>query len=321
MPSLSQDLDTLLDARTTGRDDFQRALAFKTKKVVSVISIVCPENLDEIDHWVVFRINKPVLMKKNDFERIEDIVRIFLPMPASLGTQYSQTYNGKSIGPAGAAAAANADALAGGVLNGDIKTIISTIGNTTLDSLVGSAAWYAHAGVQEGLAAGFGAALGLGKSSLTQLLATAAGAAAGQTYEGVVAGKGIARNPYMAVMYESPGLREHTFSWKFTPKSEKESKLIQEIITRFKYHSSPGVNSSYNQFIDYPEQFDIDFHYDKYLYNIGPSVCTAFEVDYHDGQPLYFDIGKDKAPVSITMKATFKEVAIITKNEIIEQRR
>jgi hypothetical protein len=126
----------------------------------------------------------------------------------------------------------------------------------------------------------------------------------------------------MALIYESPALREQSFSWKFVPKSEKETKTIQEIISRFKYHSSPGINSSFDQFIDYPEQFDIDFHYDKYLYNIGPSVCTQFEVDYHDGgQPLYFDIDKDKAPVAITMKATFKEVSIITKNEIIEQRR
>jgi hypothetical protein len=70
--------------------------------------------------------------------------------------------------------------------------------------------------------------------------------------------------------------------------------------------------------LDYPEQFDIDFNHGKHLYNIGPSVLTSFNVQYHaEGRPLYYDISAtEKAPVSVNISATFQEVAIVTKETI-----
>ena len=85
------------------------------------------------------------------------------------------------------------------------------------------------------------------------------------------------------------------------------------------------MNGKNTHYFDYPNLFDVDFHYDKYLYNMGPSVCNSIDVQYHaEGQPLYFDVPKElgenevgeKAPVSINLTMNLTEIFVITKEGI-----
>ncbi len=87
--------------------------------------------------------------------------------------------------------------------------------------------------------------------------------------------------------------------------------------------SAPSMNGKNPHFFNYPNLFDIDFHYPQYLFNMGPSVCTSIDVQYHaEGQPLYFDIAdKIKAPVSVSLSLNLTEMFVITKEGIEDQGR
>ena len=131
-------------------------------------------------------------------------------------------------------------------------------------------------------------------------------------------GAGIAVNPYMAMIYESPSLRTHQFNWKLVAKNFDESMKIREIIYLFKFHSAPEIPSTTGMggLLKYPQQFDVDVHHEAFLYNIGPSVLTGMEVDYHPDGILYHASGGLKLPVSVGLSLTVQEVSIVTKTEI-----
>ena len=93
--------------------------------------------------------------------------------------------------------------------------------------------------------------------------------------------------------------------------------------TWFKYHAAPGRSSlgdvaGQSVFLTYPEQFDIDFHHNEFLYNIAPSVLKGFSVNYHpDGTQYHASPdGTAKAPVAVQIEMQLQEVAIITKENI-----
>jgi uncharacterized protein YcfJ len=259
-------------------------------------------------------------------------------MPANLGTQYTQSYNSESIGLfgqiGGAVGKDIADAI-GGDFRG-IKSIVDKIKGLNAKDFAGAAVYVGSQVAEEAAPVIGGAIGGVIGGPVGAFIAGAGSAAAGQFLKGAVAGNGIARNPYMAVLYDSPQFRTHQFSWKFLARSFRETESLREIIYAFKYYSAPGITANNPHFFTYPHQFDIDFHYDKYLFNIAPSVLTSFDVTYHsEGQPLYYDIlgeeedeilsdgrrRREKAPVSITISATFQEVSILTKDTINKQNR
>lgn len=292
------------------------------------LSYSFPNDIVELEHWMCFRINKPQLMKKDDFEITSDIARIFLPLPAQLATGYNQGYSSESLGPIGKEAAELGEAFKTGGIESGLKSVKDKFsGLLTEEGLkkAASTGLYYTTAAAEG---GGGAIAGL--VSKIPVVGVAIGATLAPAAKGAMAGGGLARNPYMALIYEAPNLREHQFSWKFIAKDYNESIAILDIIKLFKYHSAPQRGSGLTEhFFDYPDQFDIDFHYDANLYNIGPSVLKSMDVNYHaEGQPLYFSIddatedGENlKIPVSIQLNVTFQEVAIVTRDEINEYNR
>ena len=75
-------------------------------------------------------------------------------------------------------------------------------------------------------------------------------------------------------------------------------------------------------FLEYPEQFDIDFRFGKNLFDIGQSVLTQFSVNYHgQGTPVYYDVDGEKFPGSVNIDMSFTEVAALTKKQIVEKNR
>ena len=75
-----------------------------------------PLNIEELDHWMVFKINSPVFGRKDDFAKKSSKALIYLPMPMNLGTQYSHSYNAEGLGLAGQKGAdMGADFATGGI--------------------------------------------------------------------------------------------------------------------------------------------------------------------------------------------------------------
>tara|TARA_R110000851_G_scaffold111371_2_gene234637 strand:+ start:274 stop:1158 length:885 start_codon:yes stop_codon:yes gene_type:complete len=272
------------------KDAFQRSVQpgqQNTKKILKF-----PFNLDETDHWVVFNAAKPKLFKAEEFSKKEILTKIFLPMPANIGTTYDQRYNTEAIGIKGSLGAG-----ASGILSsGSVSSIVNQMKTITKGDVADATNTLAFEFVE-------------GASNIGGL---------GNAFKGAVAAQGISKNPYMAVMYDQPNIRSHQFQWKLIARNERDSLVLTDIVRAFKWYSSPGVNQKNPHFLDYPEQFDIDFRHDKHVHNIGPSVLTSLNVQYHaEGKPLYYNVtATEKAPVSINITAAFQEVTIVTKQTI-----
>lgn len=294
---------------------------------------IYPQNLDEIDHWMSIRVHKHQFRPEGDREIESAICGIFLPLPANLQTQYDHTYNVEGVGPAGTAigkaaiGAINKMGSTASIKEG-LKVAIDSVSGKGLSQ---ATQYYALEALREN-ATDIGAGIGglLGGGAIGGVAGGIAGAIAESSVKAALAEAGIAKNPFMATMYDSPSMRAHTFEWKMIPRNYKESKTLFQIIGALKYFSAPGLTR--NVFFSYPEQFDIDFHYGKTLFNIGPSVCTSISVNYHsEGRPLYFDVSDPEAaadeaqtlkyPVSVTLSANFQEVRLVTKETIKDYNR
>ena len=276
-----------------------------------------PGDVEQLDHWCAVRIFKQQLMRRSDTPIKNDIARVFLPMPQQLSTGYNHGYNAESLGPIGAAAAD----LTGAGMTGGIEGMSEKIkGLMSTEAAKGAAAGAGYYLSQAAESGGLGIA---GVASKVPLVGGVIGAAAGSAVKGAMAGAGIARNPFMALLYDAPAMREHTFSWKLVARNYAESNTIYNIVKLFKYHAAPGRSSlgdvaGQSVFLTYPEQFDIDFHHNEFLYNIAPSVLKGFSVNYHpDGTQYHVSPnGTEKAPVAVQIEMQLQEVAIITKEDI-----
>ena len=116
-------------------------------------------------------------------------------------------------------------------------------------------------------------------------------------------------NPNMELLFSGPSLRQFKFSFKFTPRFQKEGDEVRMIIKAFKKNMSPKGGSG--MFLKTPNIFQI-----KYLGNGGNDhrflnkfkLCalTSMNVNYSaDGVHATYH---DETPVSMTMDLSFQEL-------------
>jgi hypothetical protein len=220
---------------------------------------------------------------------------IRLPLPSNLSTDYHPTYSTPDL-----------NAAAGMALKPFDRAIY---GNKDIPGQAAAGGAFAAAGVAAVAASASGtmAAAGAAASALG-----IGGDAIGAALK--VAG-GIAMNPHKIVLFTGVDFRDHTFSWKLSPRNRGESDAIRQIIEMFTYYSHPEFVAG-GLFFKYPEFFQIKFYRDSYLFKLRPSVCTNIKVDYHSqGVAAYVRETGDPtpAPVEISFSVTFKETEIISK--------
>ena len=287
--------------------------------------IVFPEKLITTDQWVSFRILQDHKLRREEAAKEETLRTIFLPLPMQLQTGYNASYNNESMGAIGSYGAGVGEMfrnasdlgdLSSKVLN-EIKTANpEKIRKHVQDSLLNIGAEV----IQSEVAATVGGFLGGGVTG------GIIGYGASEFIKSAMGGAGIARNPHLALLFAGTDFRTHSFNYKFIPKNKNETDLLADLIFVFKYHQAPGLRNS-DHFFDYPQQFDIDFSYPNYLFNVGTSVLTNFSIDYHaEGTPAYFesttpDTPYDRAPFAVSISMQFQEVSITTKDTILRQNR
>jgi hypothetical protein len=126
---------------------------------------------------------------------------------------------------------------------------------------------------------------------------------------------GVATNPFRAVFFQNPELRTHSFSYTLSPQNSDESNTIRNIIKEFKTAMLPRFSDGSKTFFTYPKVFEIEFRFDDYLFEIGTSVLTSFDVSYHaENTPSYFDI--TKAPTAVKIAMSFQETNILTAGDV-----
>jgi hypothetical protein len=135
------------------------------------------------------------------------------------------------------------------------------------------------------------------------------------------ASSGTALNPFKETVFESVDFRSFAFKYKFFPKSKKESQDIKNIIYLFKLHMHPDLSQPNKLFFIYPSEFQITYYYENgpnpYFHKFRPCALESMEVNYGGEQFASF---KDGTPVEINLSLTFRELEIITKGMIAENK-
>jgi len=233
-----------------------------------------PQNVESLNYWVAFRIAKDNKFRRDRVSKRQTEATIVLPMPENIQTGYNAQYANPGIGPFGAAGAALGENIAIGQDVG--ASLSSALTNQTLEDL--------KSNLKSGLTNIFA---GVASSELSALAGgliggapgLAIGAGVGGAVQGALAGAGVALNPGLATLFEGTNFRTHSFNYKFIPRNEKEQEDLRFIVKQFKRAMSPELISE-DHFFRYPNQFDIDFHFPKFYFDIGASVLTGFDVNY-----------------------------------------
>ena len=119
-------------------------------------------------------------------------------------------------------------------------------------------------------------------------------------------------NPNMELLFNSPSLRNFTFSFKMTPRSADESEEIKSIIRFFKRGMAPKAEGN-GLFLKTPNVFELRYRQGNnehsFLHRFKQCFLTNISVNY-TGDGVYSTYN-DGTPVSMIMTLMFKELAPI----------
>ena len=281
-------------------------------------NIMFPHDLDD-QHYMTFRVVESVRGKAAVPTKRVKKRSIILPVPGNLVAKYASDWENAEMGAIGALASGK---FSIGDLQGagdDVKQAFSEMGSSLMNDMSGSS------GAMKGVAAAGVVVAGasLAAKFLPGSLGTAVGAVAGAVGGAAIA-KGMMKqsefaiNPHMAVLFKGIGFKEHSFNFKFIPRTVNESEDIQELCRIFRYHMLPGYKFGGLAFT-YPDEFQIIFsdHLSPYLFDIGNCVLKSFDVTYNgSGVPSY---SKDGAPMEIDISLGFQEINIETRDTSTKQ--
>jgi len=171
-------------------------------------------------------------------------------------------------------------------------------------------------------AAGAGAAGLLAKSKALRAIGVAGlvSAVAGDEVESAIsAGSGVAVNPVEAAIFKGVPLRSHNFSWRLSPRNQKEETALREIIHTIKLHMHPefsGFGEGGNFGFSYPDVAHITYE-GSTMENpprFKPAVIQDFKVDYSEGgSPAFYK--KTGNPVTYNLSMQLMEIDIITRDD------
>ena len=130
-------------------------------------------------------------------------------------------------------------------------------------------------------------------------------------------------NPNMELLFDGPTLRNFRFSFKMTPRSEKEAEQCKLIIRTFKMNMAPKVTGSgANLFLNTPNVFELryksGFKNHPFLHKFKQCFLTDISVNY-TAEGVYATY-ENKEPISMTMDLTFKELEPIYDNDYFDER-
>ena len=125
-------------------------------------------------------------------------------------------------------------------------------------------------------------------------------------------------NPNMELIFNSPQLRDFSFTWKMSPRSEAESIVIKKIIRMFKQSMAPQKTEA-ELFLRAPNTYKLQFIHaatrkeHDFLPLIKECAMTGFNVNYTpDGNYATY---RNSAMVAVELSFTFKELEPIFNND------
>lgn len=235
---------------------------------------------------------------------------IVLYMPPSIGVQYSSSYKESEIG-----------AVGGATLQG-----LNAMGITDFKSAITGAASKATQDGTEGAqkANPFTAAADIyeRKSIETAAQLLKVGDALGTVDK--LSNQAV--NNFLEAMFTGIGFRKFSYTYRFTPRDEKEASMVDKIIRTFKFHMLPEYNrQTAGRYFTVPSEFDIFYMYrgdeNTWMNKIYTCVCTGVDINYtpNQFQTLRPVAHRGGAPMAeMEMKLDFMETKLVTKEDILE---
>ena len=241
---------------------------------------VFPQDLENYPHYITFEFSE--YQRRSIFDRafFSGVGSIRLPIPANLVDQQSVSYGegqanpvtgalieaGLQRGPGTAAAAA----LGGGAATGLATTAFNALGS---------------------------------QGTLGRAISNAVGGAGGMAAQALQM-YGLAVNPFLTILFKSPTFKRHSFAWRLSPNDPKESTLLNNILTKFKYHMLPSLAGGMGgAILKYPDICNVRLMpNDSWLYKFKPCVVESISVNYvPNGNPAFYNETKAPADVQFTV--------------------
>ena len=131
---------------------------------------------------------------------------------------------------------------------------------------------------------------------------------------------GLATNPKKEQIFKGVDFRTFQFNYKFFPRSSGEAANVLAIVNSFKLHMHPEFKDEFNFLYIYPSEFDV-FYYQGGKENLNlhrhtSCVLTDMTVNYTPNG--IFTTFPDGMPTQINITLSFKELALLTKANILD---
>lgn len=124
-------------------------------------------------------------------------------------------------------------------------------------------------------------------------------------------------NPFREQFFERVDFRTFNFRHTFMPKNPSEVANVKKIIDLFKFHMHPELVGEQNLMFLYPSEFDIKYMFEgqenPYFNKFTTCVLEDMNVEYGGDIFATFETGE---PVEVNMSLRFKEIELLTKENI-----
>lgn len=249
-----------------------------------------PRNLENVNlHPALIQFQ---FFERNQVQRIlqSDTIQLYMPEQASAPSSVS--WDSENFGFIG-------NTVSKMMKSGQSATDLNSTVNGALDRVKHQAVFSTVAGGVQKMNDKMGA---IGNMSATGL-------------GGEVAGK--VPNPYLTCVFRGVDFRNFNFTFKFTPLSENDCTLIDNIVKTMRKHAYPYYMDD-KAFLSYPSECMIAYFYkgklNPYMHRFKRAVCTGIDVDYTSAGT--FSTHRNGMPTHITLSTQWKEIEIITRQDI-----
>ena len=126
-------------------------------------------------------------------------------------------------------------------------------------------------------------------------------------------------NPNLELLFNGPALRSFAYTYKFTPREEREAQEVRNIIKFFKKQMAPKRSQNGKLFLESPNVFKLKYFFKNgrehpFLNKIKICALRSFDVQYTpDGSYMTYD---DGSMTSYQMSLNFGELNPIYNDEI-----
>lgn len=272
-----------------------------------------PEDLDKVPHKMLINIRSYRRSGAGTLSiptGTDTRSAVALPVPSKIEESYNAQYSETDLGIIGNALSNAVDGFMSG------EQIGSTLRRVGSD-LTGQADDIRNnRPIRTGLLNIGQAALYQGAIAATSTAASAIGLNI-PARQAIAAGTGVIFNPHTTAIFSGVKLRNFSYSWTLAPKTEKESRSIEQIVRVLRNAMLParGVNEL---FLKFPDQIEYKIlgAMPDFDMPTTPCVITGINLDRTKSGPAFF--AKTGAPVVYGLNISLMEIRALTRDDFTE---